>query len=198
MPAITLALAAVGDALAAVVAPEPHLFQPVDLVQLVTAIFSGVALLLNDGIRGIRRGHQTADQKDGKETLAKGRPISVVGERTVVDLKKNTDGLASRTAAMARKLGVQEGTSAGIAVEILTACFWPKASSRKRTGAALSGGEAPVVGAPPSGLVDKQGNPISVEDDRTAKASERVASATERVAVSTEKRTVLADQEKKP
>lgn len=198
MPAITLALAAVGDALAAVVAPEPHLFQPVDLVQLVTAIFSGVALLLTTGI-GAFVMITNARSKRNEETLAKVTNSVVEVKETVVDLKKNTDGLASRTAAMARKLGVQEGTSAGIAAGIATAATLAEGQRQGREqSAALSGGEAPVVGAPPSGLVDKQGNPISVEDDRTAKASERVASATERVAVSTEKRTVLADQEKKP
>lgn len=142
--------------------------QPIDVVALVQAIFTGLAALLSAiaGIYAIIAANRAR----------RAEVVSLDNSKIIAQVETNTNSMTTRIEAMARKAGVEEGVARGI----VTASAVAEGLARgQREGREQNTALSEAVSA-------KQNAPVAVADDRTAVAAERSAAATERVAAAAE------------
>lgn len=139
--------------------------QPIDVVALVQAIFTGLAAVLSAlaGIYAII----AANRAKRAET------VSTANANVIRQVEINTNSMTTQIAALSRREGVVEGMERGVATAAVLA-------RGQKEGREQTAGEAAL-------RVERSAEePVPVADDRTAVAAERSATATERVAAAAE------------
>lgn len=141
------------------------MWSPADWIELVRAIFYGVATICVPLATGLIMVAAARARRAEEAAARNATAISAVSSN-IQRLEKNTNSISERNQAIAKALGVTEGIA------------------QERAGAvahAAAGAHSFPAGAPSL--------PVPVADNRTAEAAERVAAATERVATATEEKT---------
>lgn len=152
--------------------------QPIDVVALVQAIFTGLAALL--GAVASIYAIVAASSAKRAETIS--RDNSAI----IKQVEINTNSMTTQIGALSKKAGIEEGVKRGEETAGLVA----ESLARGQREGRAQANESASLGASLVSHSTTEKPPVPVADERVADAAERSATATERVAAAAEETVV--------
>lgn len=173
---------------------EVRVILPIDLVELIKALFFGVALVCTPlatvySIVSANRARR-AETNSRTNSDSIGKVID-----NVALIERNTNSMTSEIARLSREKGATEGERVGVLAGEKKAQELAEGQRQGRDHERASGGQsyhAPPQASPHVPHRSVVEPPLPVADARTADAAERSAAATERVADAAEEATAAA------